>query len=56
MPNNKRILVPRKRILLRDLIEQGKTNAEIQKILGRPELDVDWFRDWHRRNGLVDGK
>jgi len=56
MPNNKRILIPRKRIILHDLFQQGKTNDEIRDILGRPELDVDWFRTWEKKNGLQDGK
>jgi hypothetical protein len=46
MPNNTRILVPRKREMLPDLFKQRKTDAEIRKILGRPDLDVAWFRVW----------
>jgi len=44
MPNNARILVPRKRELLPELFKQRLTDAAIRKILGRPDLDVAWFR------------
>lgn len=46
MPNNKRILHPGKRKILCQLLLAGKTDAEIKTELGRPDLDMKWFRDW----------
>ena len=59
-PNNNRILVPRKREMLFQMVLQGKKNAEIQTALGRPTLDVDWFRIQTPKYGFnittADGK
>lgn len=46
MPNNKRILHPQKRVIMCRLLKEGKSDAEIRTELERPDLDVQWFRDW----------
>ena len=43
-PNNKRILIPRKRVLIFDMIKNGYSDSQIQQELGRPDLDVPYFR------------
>jgi hypothetical protein len=45
-PNNKRILHPAPRKRFAKMILAGKTDAEIKLELGRPDLDMKWFRDW----------
>ena len=46
MPNNKRILHPEPRKKCAKLITAGATDDQIRDALGRPDLDVPWFRDW----------